>query len=155
METIPEEYNSKESSPMLPRSRHLSSASATDQDDGMGEVMEEFMRTYEDLSSSKQGSKKAPPTSKDGAKRQAVGDLNRPPVRSTTRGDDILQKKQNAPRKRNEKEETSQRHMRERVVQQGLPLRRDTSGSQKSSLDSPDFASSPVVTVQVRTTFWC
>ena len=139
---------------MLPRSRHLSSTSATDQDDGMGEVMDEFARTFEDLKSSKQASKSTTSTSKDGAKRQTLGDVNQSPVSSTAKGGDSRQKKQNAPQKQSGKEQTSQRQMRERVVQQGLFLRRDSSSSQRSSLDSPDFDPSPVTAAQVRTTFW-
>ena len=152
METIPEEYYSKESSPRLPRSRHLSSTSGTDQDDGMGEVMEEFARTFEDLKSSKHGLKETASTSKDGSKCQSLGEVNQLPVSSATRRSDSHLKKQKAPLKQSGKEQTSQRQMRERVVQQGLLLRHDSSGSQRSSLDSSDFDSSPVTPAQVWTT---
>ena len=128
--------------------------------------MEEFTRTFDDLMSSKQGSKEASSTSKDDAKGQAVGDINQPLVSTATRGGYVLQeKKKTAPWKQSgkeqqtsrplarEKEQTSQGHARGRIGQPGLFLRRDSSSSQRSSLDSPDFDSSPVTPVQVRITF--
>lgn len=141
------------------KSSRLSSTSTADQDDEMGEVMEEFTRTLQDLMSSKQSSQETSVALRGLDQRQATAGYHQPPVSSTTGSDSQerqntsrkqSEKRQTAPQQMREKGQTPQQQMREKVAQQGLFLRQDSSSSQRSLLDSPDFASSPVTTFEVR-----